>query len=178
MEAQAAVEGIPVVGPVVGELLHLLARALGAERILELGTASGYSSIHLAQGLASSGSLLTLERDPAMAERAREHLRRAGVAGRVEVRVGDALEILATLDGPFDLAFLDIEKADYVRALPDCRRLLRPGGLLVADNVGFRDAEPFNRQIRAGSDWRPLHLLAFLPGHAPERDGLCLALRS
>jgi predicted O-methyltransferase YrrM len=81
------------------------------------------------------------------------------------------------MKGPFDLIFMDIEKADYARALPECHRLLRRGGLLVADNVAFPDADAFNRAIFKDPGWQPVALFAFLPGHSPERDGLCLALR-
>jgi predicted O-methyltransferase YrrM len=84
---------------------------------------------------------------------------------------------MSTLKGSFDVIFMDIEKADYARALKDCHRLLRPGGLLVADNVAFPDADEFNRAVFKDPGWRPVSLFAFLPGHSPERDGLCLALR-
>ena len=87
------------------------------------------------------------------------------------------LTCLSQSDGSVDLIFVDIEKADYVRVLPVCRRLLRPGGLLVADNVAFPDADPFNQAIIGDEGWRPVSILAFLPRHSPEKDGLCLALR-
>ncbi len=72
---------------------------------------------------------------------------------------------------------LDIEKQDYVKLLPDCRRLLIKGGLLVADNVGFKDADEFNHTISGHSAWRSVPLFSFLPLHSPEHDALCLALR-
>ena len=178
LESEAQAEKIPIIGPVVGELLFVLARALGAQSILELGTATGYSAIFLARACAlNAGLLTTLELDPNLAARARQNLQRAGLAPHTAVVCADALAQLRRMDGPFDLVFMDIEKADYGRALPDCHRLLRPEGLLVADNVAFPDADPFNRAIFSDSGWRPVSLLAFLPGHSPERDGLCLALR-
>jgi predicted O-methyltransferase YrrM len=178
LEAEAQAEKIPIIGPVVGELLFVLARALRARSILELGTAAGYSAIFLARACSlNAGLLTTLELDPNLAARARQNLQRAGLDPCATVVCGDALAQLRRLDGPFDLVFMDIEKADYARALPDCHRLLRPGGLLVADNVAFPDADAFNRAIFGDSGWRPVSLLAFLPGHSPERDGLCLALR-
>jgi caffeoyl-CoA O-methyltransferase len=178
LEAEAAAEGIPIVGPVLGELLFVLARAIGARAILELGTATGYSAVFLARACAANGGVLTtVERDPALAARARANLARAGLAGQANVEEGDAFASLTRLESGFDLVFLDIEKADYVRALPECHRLLRPGGLLVADNVAFPDADSFSSAIFSDDGWRPVSLFAFLPGHAPERDGLCLALR-
>ena len=178
LEEQARTEGVPIVGPVVGELLFVLAHALQARRILELGTATGYSAIYLGAACAAvDGRLITLEIDPAMAARARANLQQAGLEPWVEVREGDALAKMAALEGPFDMVFLDIEKRDYPAALTACRELIRKGGLLVADNIAFKGADGFNQAVAADPGWRAVHLLAFLPLHSPERDGLCLALR-
>lgn len=178
LEAEAEREHIPIVGPVLGELLFVLCRAMDARAVLELGTAAGYSAIFLARACAeNAGRVTTLEQDSTLAARARDNLQRAGLAQQVDVVCGDAFAHLPQMKGGFDLAFLDIEKADYVRVLPDCHRLLRPGGLLVADNVAFPAADPFSRAIFNDDGWKPVSLFAFLPGHSPERDGLCLALR-
>jgi len=178
LEAEAERDNVPIVGPVVGELLGILARLAGPGLVLELGTATGYSAIYLARACAESGGrLLTLENDPALARRARETLQRAGAAAHAEVRTGDALEILAVCEEPCRMAFIDIEKEDYVRALPACERLVAPGGLLVADNTGFAGAEPFIEAIEASDAWRVVHLLAHLPLHSPELDGLTIAMR-
>ena len=178
LEMEAEAEGIPIVGPAVGELLHILSRAIGARSILELGTATGYSAIFLARACASNAGLLTTtELDPAFAARARRNLERAGLEHHADVICGDALAHLPRFGGTFDFIFLDIEKADYRRALPECHRLLRTGGLLVADNVAFADADSFNQAIFGDSGWRPVSLFAFLPRHSPERDALCIALR-
>jgi caffeoyl-CoA O-methyltransferase len=178
LEAEARGEDIPIVGPVVGELLFILARIVGAGKILELGTATGYSAIFLAGAFQTpQGRLTTLESDPEMAERARENFRRAGLDSQIDIRVGDAFEEMEKIAPPFDMIFMDIDKEDYGGALPHCRRLLRKGGLLVADNVGFKEADPFNRLIFKSLEWKSVSLLSFLPFHSPEKDGLCLALR-
>ena len=91
--------------------------------------------------------------------------------------MGEALKLMAELSGPFDFIFMDIDKESYLPALPHCRRLLKLGGLLFTDNVGFAGAAPFNHEIFVSEDWRTVNLLGFLPFHSPEQDGLSLALR-
>ncbi len=178
LEEEAQRENIPIIGPLVGELLFILARATQARRVLELGTATGYSAIYLARGCEpQNGKVITLEVDANMAARARNNCARAGVEDRVEVREGEALLLMEGLAGPFDLVFLDIDKESYLAALHRCQRLLRVGGLLVADNVGFTGAQDFNREIFRRPEWRVAPLLCFLPAHSPERDGLSLAVK-
>jgi caffeoyl-CoA O-methyltransferase len=178
LEEEAFREDIPIVGPVVGELLFILARMIRAERILELGTATGYSAIFLAEAFETmEGQLITLENDPKMAARARENFMRAGFDDQINIRLGDAIEEMKNIDSPFDLIFMDIDKIEYDTALPYCRNLLRQNGLLIADNVGFEDADPFNTAIFSSREFRPVSLFSFLPLHSPEKDGLCLALR-
>ena len=133
--------GLPAinVAPNHGKLLHLLARVQGARSILEIGTLGGYSTIWLARALPPDGRLVTLELDAGYAEVARANLERAGVAERVDLRVGPALESLERLDaegaGPFDLIFVDADKASNDHYLRWALRLSRPGTLIVADNV-------------------------------------------
>jgi caffeoyl-CoA O-methyltransferase len=178
LEEEAGREEIPIVGPVVGELLFLLARATRAKRILELGTATGYSAINLARAIIDrAGRLVTLEMDHDMAERARANFQKAGVQHLIEVREGDALEEMSKLIEPFDVIFMDIDKEHYAPVLDQCRRLLRVGGLLLADNVAFKDADDFNRMIFDDPHWKSIHLFTFLPRHSPEWDGLCMAVR-
>lgn len=178
LEEEARREDIPIVGPLVGELLYILARATGAQKILELGTATGYSAIFLAQACAENGGRLTaLEWDDAMARRAAANLEKAGLSAWADVKCVHALEAIAASTQHYDFIFMDIEKEDYLPALAHCARMLRPGGLLLADNVGFADAAPFNRAISEDPAWREVSLFAFLPEHSPEHDGLCLAVR-
>jgi predicted O-methyltransferase YrrM len=178
LEEEARREEIPIVGPVVGELLYVLARATGATRILELGTATGYSAIFLAEACAASGGKLTaMEVDETLARRATANLASAGLSQWAEVKCVNALDEMAQTTEPFDFIFMDIEKEDYLTMLPHCARVLRTGGFLLADNVGFADADAFNRAIVKDPAWRTVSLFAFLPEHSPEKDGLCLAVR-
>ena len=178
LEEEARREGIPIVGPVVGELLFILARATGAARILELGTATGYSTIYLGRACQPQGGrVVTLELNPAMAARARANIAQAGLDRTIEVREGEALKLLDQMAGPVDFIFMDIDKESYLPALPFCHRLLKLGGLLVTDNVAFKGAADFNRKIFDSKQWRTVHLLGWLPQHSPEKDGLSLALR-
>lgn len=127
------------VSPLQGRLLHLLAKLNGARRILEIGTLGGYSAIWLARALPPAGRLLTLEIDPRHAEVARASIARAGLEGKVEVRVGPALETLPRLPTEpserFDLVFIDADKVSYREYLEWAVRLSRKGSLIIADNV-------------------------------------------
>lgn len=179
LEKEAEAEAIPIVGPVVGELLSIMAGVVGARRILELGAATGYSAIYLARGAAPvGGEVVSLENETEMVRRARENAAKAGLADRIDIREGDAREEMAALEtASFDLVFMDIDKEFYLPALPHCGRLLRPGGLMIVDNVGFADAADFNQALWESDNWRVVNLLTLLPGHSPERDGLTFALR-
>lgn len=171
----ATSDGIPTIGPVVGNLLSLLAQFGGVRRVLDLGAGNGYSTLYLADGMAGEGEIVALECDPRRAVAARQNLADCGV--RTNVLIGAAQEVLPGLAAPFDMIVLDIDKPDYLYALAHCARLLRPGGLLVADNTGFADAEPFNAALAADTRFRSVNLLCLLPGHSPEHDGVALAVR-
>lgn len=133
--------GLPpiAVSATQGKLLFVLAKAMGARRILEIGTLGGYSGIWLARALPPDGRLVTLEINPAHAAVARSNFERAGVASRVDLRVGDALEQLWDMptetDEPFDLVFIDADKPRLAEYFDWSVRLARRGGLIVADNV-------------------------------------------
>lgn len=125
-----------------GKLLHLLAGVSGARRVLEIGTLAGYSTIWLASALPADGVLVTLELDPRHAEVAQANVERAGLAGRVRVLLGAALDTLPSLAGsePFDLVFIDADKEHNVDYFGWALRLSRPGTLIVVDNVVRRGA--------------------------------------
>jgi caffeoyl-CoA O-methyltransferase len=143
MEEQAAREDVPISDPEVGRLLSILARACGARLILEIGTAIGYGALCLARG-APQARVVSIDTDPLRLATARAYLERAGVADRVELLEGPALELLPRLDGPFDLAYVDAIKTEYRRYLDLLLPRLRVGGLVVVDNLlwGGQVAEP------------------------------------
>ncbi|THV29115.1 O-methyltransferase [Glycomyces paridis] len=142
-EATAAAQraGLPPISisPAQGKLLYLLAKTLGARRILEIGTLGGYSAIWMARALPADGHLVSLEYSPRHAEVASGNVARAGLVGTVEIRVGDAGQSLPALAAeapePFDLVFIDADKGGYPAYLEWALRLTRPGSLIVADNV-------------------------------------------
>jgi predicted O-methyltransferase YrrM len=138
--AAALDSGLPPhdVSPLEGKLLHLLARAIGARNVLELGTLAGYSTIWLARAVPADGRVITVEADPQRADVARANLERAGLGDVVDVRAEPALDALRGLiadAGPFDLIFIDADKANNEPYLELALQLSRPGTLIVADNV-------------------------------------------
>jgi len=118
-----------------GRFLQILARAVGARRILEIGTLGGYSTIWLARALTPGGRLTTLEISAKHADVARANVERAGLAEVIDVRVGPALETLPRLDGPFDFTFIDADKVNTAEYFAWAVRLSRPGSVIVVDNV-------------------------------------------
>ena len=139
--AASAAAGLPAinVSPVQGKLLHLLARAIGARNILEIGTLGGYSTIWLARALPEGGRLISLEADPRHAEVARANIARAGLQAIVEVRLGMALDTLPGLAAertePFDFVFIDADKPNNEAYFDWALKLSRPGSIIVVDNV-------------------------------------------
>jgi len=124
-----------MVDEVEARLLALLVGLMGARRILEVGTFTGYSAVSMAEALPPDGELVTLERRADHAAKAREHVDAAGVGARIRIVEGPASDSLARLEGPFDLAFIDADKASYPAYFEAVLALMRPGGLIVADNV-------------------------------------------
>lgn len=139
--AASEAAGLPTihVAPLQGKLLMMLAATMGARKILEIGTLGGYSTIWLARGLADGGHVVTLELNPDYAAVARANIANAGLADRVEVRIGTALDALAALDaegaGPFDLVFIDADKPSTPDYFDWAVKLARKGTLIVVDNV-------------------------------------------
>ncbi|CAA9504317.1 MAG: hypothetical protein AVDCRST_MAG69-2091 [uncultured Solirubrobacteraceae bacterium] len=132
MHEHAADESIPVVEPETGRLLEVLTAATGARRAVEVGTAIGVSTLHIARG---GAHVTSFEVDDLRHQAARGYLARGGFADSTDLRLQDATEGLATLDGPFDLAFIDGPKQGYGDHIERVIELLRPGGLLLVDNV-------------------------------------------
>ncbi|MFQ6392784.1 O-methyltransferase [Nocardia sp. KC 131] len=127
------------VSPSQGKFLHLIARSIGARRVLEIGTLGGYSTIWLARAVGEKGAVVTLEFEPRHAEVARGNLNRAGVGERVDIRVGAALDSLPVLEAegtePFDLVFIDADKVNNSNYVQWALRLTRPDSVIIVDNV-------------------------------------------
>jgi len=135
--ADSDAAGLPqiAVAPNQGKLLMLLAQSVGARRILEIGTLGGYSTIWLARALPADGKLVSLEYEAKHAEVARRNVARAGLADRVDIRVGRGVDLLPGVEGPIDFAFIDADKASNPDYFEGALKLSRPGGLIVVDNV-------------------------------------------
>lgn len=186
MEAQADAEGIPIASRSVARLQAILARATDADRALEFGTAIGYSTLQVAR---TGTRVVTLEVDPDRIADASAYLERAGVADRVDIVQGPALETVEDLTGPFDLVFIDARKEEYEAYLERALPMVPVGGLVVADNLlwqGFvpaddadvpEDWEASTRAIRAFNETFLDHdrLEAVL---SPQGDGTGIALKT
>lgn len=187
MEAHAARDGIPVVEPPTGRLLHVLARAAGARRVVEVGTAIGVSTLYLARALPEDGRVVSFDIDAERHAAARSYLDRAGVGARVELRLEDARQGLRALEGPFDLALLDGVKAEYPDYLDAVLGLVRSGGSVAVDNVlmggavaaGRGEGQWSDAQVAAAREFNANllgdpRLAATL---TPVGDGVALAVR-
>jgi predicted O-methyltransferase YrrM len=171
------------ISPDEGAILQLLIRAVGARAVLEVGTLGGYSGVWLALALPPDGRLVTIEGSDKHAAFARRSFERAGVAGRVDLRVGPALDLLPTLAGPFDVVFLDADKAPLPRYFREADRLLRRGGLLLCDNTFMegRVADPEAQESDVQGMRRFNTAVAnerrYASAVIPVRDGLLVALK-
>jgi caffeoyl-CoA O-methyltransferase len=179
MERYAEEHRVPIIGPAVARLLVLFAQVAGAKRIFEMGSAIGYSTIWLARAAGPKGKVYYTDGDPENAKRASEYFRRAGVAKRIKVQVGDARELVKKTPGKFDLIFNDVNKDQYPEALRAALPKLRRGGLFITDNTLWsgKAARPapaddtatlgvqeFNRLVYASKELYPVLI--------PLRDGV------
>jgi predicted O-methyltransferase YrrM len=184
MESYAAQHKVPIVGPACARVLHQLALLVRARRVFEMGSAIGYSTLWLARAVGPRGKVFYTDADPANAERARAYLREAGMLGRVEFMVGDALKSLKATPGQFDLIFNDVSKTQYPEAFKLAVPRVRVRGLFITDNVlwygrvarpaAADDAETlaiqkFNRMI-----YKSPNVLTTI---VPLRDGLAVCLK-
>jgi predicted O-methyltransferase YrrM len=135
MEQLAEREEFPIVGPLVGRLLALMARTIAARRVFEFGSGFGYSAYWFLQGMDGRGTVVMTDDEEENAKRARDYFKKAKLTDRVEIHVGDAFEIVDTQPGPFDIVLVDCEKARYPLAFDKALPKLRPGGLLIGDNI-------------------------------------------
>lgn len=179
MEAHAEQYRVPIIGPAVARLLSLLVQLTGAQRIFEMGSAIGYSTIWLARAAGPKGKVFYTDGDPANAHRAQVYFRMAGLARRIEVKVGDAMELLKKTSGKFDVIFNDVDKHQYPDALRAALPKLRRGGLLITDNtiwagkaarpaaeddVNTKGVQEFNKLVYASKELYPVLI--------PLRDGV------
>jgi caffeoyl-CoA O-methyltransferase len=187
MEAEAKERDFPIVDRVVGITLEILARSIGARRVLELGSGYGYSAYWFARAVGADGEVHMTEGDAENQEKAMDYLGRAGLADRVRSHVGDALEIIDELEGSFDVVFCDIDKGDYPEAWRKASERIRVGGLYLCDNVlwsglvvtgedregtpsGWTEAvREHNRAIASDERYRSTIV--------PTRDGVMVAIR-
>lgn len=183
IEKYAGKRKIPIIGPACGRLLHLLVRVSGAKRMFEMGSAIGYSTIWLARGAGSDGEIYYTDGDPENARRARENFRRGGVEDRIQLLIGDAVQLIDSVTGAFDLIFIDVDKHQYPDALRKALPRLRSGGLLMTDNVLWygrasrrakdartRAIQQFNRMIYSSRELFPVII--------PLRDGIAVCRKS
>jgi caffeoyl-CoA O-methyltransferase len=180
LEQEAKEEGINIIGPLLARLLYQLTRVTKAQRVLELGTATGYSAIWFGQALRrTGGQLVTMEWDATTAEAARLNIAEAGLSDIVTVFQGDAVKFLEELKGgeQFDLIFNDIDKEMYSETLDPCVSLLAPEGLMVFDNTAFKSGGDFLERSYQHPLLETVHLHGFFPDHEPDFDAVSFMVK-
>jgi caffeoyl-CoA O-methyltransferase len=135
MEEHALARHFPIIGPLQGRMLTILTKSIQASRVLEMGSGFGYSAYWFAKGLGKEGRVICTDSDPANAEQAQQYFQRAKIANKIQFLTGDALKLIDTLEGQFDIIFNDVEKHQYPRVFRKAVTRLRQGGLLISDNV-------------------------------------------
>ncbi|HEV2177860.1 MAG TPA: O-methyltransferase [Terriglobia bacterium] len=184
MERHAAKHNVPIVGPACGRLLYQLARLIKARRVFEMGSAIGYSTLWLARAVGPRGKVFYTDGDPANARRAESSFKRAGVLGRVRILVGDALDLLDSTPGQFDIIFNDVNKPQYPEVFRRAVPRLRVGGLFITDNVlwsgrAARPAAPGDAETRAIQEFNRLVYRSpmLFTTIVPLRDGMAVCER-
>lgn len=185
MEAYAERQDFPIIGPICGHLCYQLARTLGAKRIFELGSGYGYSTAWFALAVKENGGgeVHHVVWDEKLSNMAREHLNALGYEGLVKYTVGEAVQALHAAKGPFDVIFMDIDKEDYAKALPGIHEKLRPGGLLIVDNMLWSgrifDAKDQSASTKAIRELTGMITSSdrWLTSIIPIRDGLMVATK-
>jgi caffeoyl-CoA O-methyltransferase len=183
METQALKRDIPIVGPAVGRVLYQYARLINAKKVFELGSAIGYSTLWWARAVGEGGEVFYTDGDPKKADEARGYFQQAGVASRIHVGVGDALEQLSAQKQEFDIIFNDVDKQYYPAVLSLVPSHLRRGGLFITDNAlwGGRvtEANPKEETTRAIQEFnqRLYAMKDFFTTILPLRDGLAVAVK-
>jgi caffeoyl-CoA O-methyltransferase len=186
METYAKEKAFPIIGPAAGYFCYLMARMIGARRIFELGSGYGYSTAWFARAVKENGggTVHHVVWDDGLSQRARKHLSALGYDGIIQYRMSEAVKALRETDGPFDLIFNDIEKDGYPASLPVIKDKLRPGGLLITDNMLFHGTifDPQNRTKSVEGIRELTRLVMNDPGWissiVPIRDGLLVAQRA
>lgn len=181
MEAYAVAHKVPIIGPGCGSILAQLVLMTGARRIFELGSAIGYSTIWLARTAGPGAEVHYSDGDPENAARARDYFERAGVADRITIHVGDALEALAATPGEFDMIFNDVDKEGYPHVHTAAPDRIRPGGVFVTDNTLWKGKvlDPAD-EVTEGVDTFNRRMFAdprFLSSLIPLRDGLTVGIK-
>jgi len=183
MEAEAAKRKIPIVGPAVARILHQLALMTRAKTVFEMGSAIGYSTIWWARAVGEGGLVFYTDGDRKNADEARGYFERAGVASRITMKIGDALELLSEQKQEFDIIFNDVDKEDYPRVFRLALPRLRKGGLFVTDNVLWsgKVADPKNKDTSTKAILEFNRLLYGSPDLfttiLPIRDGVAVAIK-
>jgi caffeoyl-CoA O-methyltransferase len=183
IEAEATKRQIPIVGPAVGRILHQLALIINAGTVFEMGSAIGYSTIWWARAVGKSGRVYYTDGDRKNADQARKYFERAGVADKIDILVGDALELLSEHKQEFDIIFNDVDKEDYPRVLRLAASRLRKGGLFITDNVLWsgRVADKKNKEASTRAIVEFNRLLYSSPDFfttiLPIRDGVAVAVK-
>lgn len=183
MEEQARRRDIPIVGPAVARVFYQYAKLINAQKVFELGSAIGYSTLWWARAVGESGEVFYTDGDPKKADEARGYFRRAGVAERIHIGVGDALEQLAARQSEFDIVFNDVDKEYYPRVLDLVPDRLRRGGLFITDNVLWSgrvtEANPKDESTRAIQEFnqRLYAIKDFFTTILPLRDGVAVAVK-